>query len=154
MDPSRPLCRGPCFGHYVGFFFGKPVVEGFPLALLTRGHPELVGLAPVVRWVNHRVAVVVSCVVGVGRLARAQGLGVDVFTRHSDSVPLESDRLNTHRRHIQNPQICADFPMRGVRPRAQSQGDGRSRKGNDREKLTQKTLRGKELSKKSRRRMK
>ena len=53
---------------HVGFLGGNLVVEGFTLLCFTRGHPELVGLAPIVRRVYDDVTVVIADLIGIGRL--------------------------------------------------------------------------------------
>src|SRR5271156_1331576 len=113
MRADWALRSGICGSRQLRLFCGELVFEGLPPALFARRHPELIGLTPTVGWINDDVAVVVAHLVGVGRLARVQGMGVDVFTRHSDSVPRGPDRLNTQRRlPSRNPQIWGDFPMR------------------------------------------
>jgi len=86
-------------------------------ALFALRHPELIGLTPTVGRINDDVAVVIAHLVGIGRLARAQGVaraplhreirgvhevGLGIFTvaSHSHSVPLGGGRLNAIRTHI------------------------------------------------------
>src|ERR1700753_2907568 len=49
---------------HVGLLCSEPVIEGFALAFLARRHPELVGLAPILGRIDHRVAVVVADLIG------------------------------------------------------------------------------------------
>jgi hypothetical protein len=59
---------------HIGLLGGNLVVERFALFRFTRRYPELVGLTPVVRRVNDDVTVVIADLVGVGGLARIQGV--------------------------------------------------------------------------------
>ena len=96
---------------------GNLVVERFALFRFTRRYPELVGLTPVVRRVNDDVTVVIADLVGVGGLARIQGvarapllreirgvhevgLGIAMVASHNHSVPLGGGQLNAIRTHI------------------------------------------------------
>jgi hypothetical protein len=66
MRVGWALGVGARLAEHVGLLFSEPVIEGFALAFLTRRHPELVGLAPVLGRIDHGVAVVVADLIGVG----------------------------------------------------------------------------------------
>jgi hypothetical protein len=74
MRPAwETLVRSGSVQH-IGLLGGNLVVERFALFRFTRRYPELVGLTPVVRRVNDDVTVVIADPVGVGGLARIQGV--------------------------------------------------------------------------------
>jgi len=97
MHAGRPLGRGRGIGRQLWLFRGELVFEGLPLALFALRHPELIGLTPTVGRINDDVAVVIADLIGIGRLARAQG----VVVRHSGSIALELEQLNTRPRNLQ-----------------------------------------------------
>src|SRR6202012_1031794 len=69
-------------------FCGELVFEGLSLALFALRHPELIDLPPTVGRINDDVAVVVTHLVGVCRLARAQS----VVVCHTSRFPTASRR--------------------------------------------------------------
>ena len=74
MHADWALRSGICGRRQLRLFSGELVFEGLPVALFALRHPELIGLTPVVRRVNDDVTVVIADLVGVGGLARIQGV--------------------------------------------------------------------------------
>ena len=64
---------GRVVGH-IRLFLDQPIVEGFALSLFARRHPESVGFAAALRWLDDDVAVVVAQLIGVGALAADRGI--------------------------------------------------------------------------------
>src|ERR1035438_4269327 len=99
MHAIWALRSGTCGRGQVRLLGGELVVEGLPLALFARRHPELVGLTPIVGRVDDDVTVVVADLVGVGRFTRAQG----VIAWHRDR---KSTRLNSSHLGISYAVFC------------------------------------------------